>query len=218
MSCPTSIENKGDQSAIIYLPNQSPERMMDSAGVSSLGRRGFEVGFENSVYYDFMTFGAPHLGTGFSDWDILFAMQHYGLPTRLLDWSNSASVALYFALVTPRLSTCSAAIWVLDPFKLNKQAMSLTGIWHTKDLPYSYTEYFIEDETDRRKVFPGKVAAILPSKNNSRLLAQRAVFFGFLEMIGKLHRSPVCDVPTIAVSEDSVQHAGRTQEPYVTSM
>lgn len=32
-----------------------------------------------------------------SYWSWLFQMQHYGVPTRLLDWSRDALVALYFA-------------------------------------------------------------------------------------------------------------------------
>jgi hypothetical protein len=172
--------------------------------IPSLGRRDFDAGFENGVYYDFMTFGAPHLGAGFTDWDILFAMQHYGLPTRLLDWSNSASVALYFALVTWTSSAC-AAIWVLDPYKLNKQAMSLIGIWHTRDLPHTYTEYFIEDDP-RKKAFPGKIAAILPSKNNSRLLAQRGTFTLHAELSEGLEfLFPSCikkiEIPASAIDE-----------------
>ncbi|MBV8970101.1 MAG: FRG domain-containing protein [Verrucomicrobia bacterium] len=31
------------------------------------------------------------------DWDILFAMQQYRTPTRLLDWTEGLGVALYFA-------------------------------------------------------------------------------------------------------------------------
>ncbi len=33
-----------------------------------------------------------------NDWDKLFLMQHYGVPTRLLDWSENLFVAIYFAL------------------------------------------------------------------------------------------------------------------------
>ena len=33
-----------------------------------------------------------------NDFEWLFIMQHYGAPTRLLDWSTNALVALYFAL------------------------------------------------------------------------------------------------------------------------
>lgn len=48
-------------------------------------------------------------------------MQHYGLPTRLLDWSESPLVALYFALSGDEDAKTDAAVWVLNPMKLNKK-------------------------------------------------------------------------------------------------
>lgn len=47
----------------------------------------------------------------------LFLMQHYRLPTRLLDWSQSPLVALYFALEEP--DDNDAAVWALSPTRLN---------------------------------------------------------------------------------------------------
>lgn len=53
----------------------------------------------------------------FSSW--LTLMQHYGLPTRLLDWSRSPLIALFFAISDPDTKDKDACIWVLNPGRLN---------------------------------------------------------------------------------------------------
>jgi hypothetical protein len=53
-----------------------------------------------------------------SDWGVLFAMQHFSIPTRLLDWTESFACAVFFAQLRRRRAD-SAAIWVLDPQALN---------------------------------------------------------------------------------------------------
>lgn len=47
----------------------------------------------------------------------LMLMQHYRLPTRLLDWSTSPLVALFFAVSSE--AGKDGAVWVMNPFMLN---------------------------------------------------------------------------------------------------
>lgn len=53
-----------------------------------------------------------------NEWDWYFVMQHSGCPTSLLDWTEGALIALYFA-VRDRQKGQDAAVWALDPWWLN---------------------------------------------------------------------------------------------------
>lgn len=53
------------------------------------------------------------------EWDSYFLMQHHGAPTRLLDWSDGALIALHFAARNKPIPPKSGSIvYVLDPYSL----------------------------------------------------------------------------------------------------
>jgi hypothetical protein len=54
-----------------------------------------------------------------NSWEWYFLMQHSGAPTRLLDWTEGALIALFFA-VRNKMDKSDAAVWALDPWKLNE--------------------------------------------------------------------------------------------------
>jgi FRG domain len=58
----------------------------------------------------------------------LFLMQHYGLPTRLLDWSESSLIALFFALDSKEFKDHDAMVWGIKPSVLNFTQTGVHGI------------------------------------------------------------------------------------------
>lgn len=157
--------------------------------LSGLGRRSPKhfkrSNIESILYYDFISLAGPLLDRGDSSWDTLFTMQHHGLPTRLLDWSTTFAVALYFAVrpyvtfdgeeyVHQDLDTkANPCVWILNPFKLNKTSLKNEVVLSPNtDLEVTYFQCFVEEV----KKFPGKVAAFNPPHIGRRLAVQKGAF------------------------------------------
>ena len=128
-----------------------------------------------------------------SSFDWMFLMQHYGVPTRLLDWSESPLVALYFVVHDKNegLLSKDGALWVLFPLDLNRNSTDPRGDVYIPSFEDEWLNNYSVEQYSK-----GKDTGILPlaaiaTRNNPRIQAQLGVF-----TIGHLKKIPIEKIET----------------------
>jgi hypothetical protein len=102
--------------------------------------------------------------------------QHFGLQTRLLDWTLSPLVAAYFATEPSHEDDERAgAIWVLNATKLNEVTGNGPGIF-CLSMANEQVQELVRPAFDDASASPRKVLAVSPTERDTRLFVQQSVF------------------------------------------
>src|SRR6266700_3005738 len=110
----------------------------------------------------------------------LALQQHHGAPTRLLDWTKSPYVALFFALDERRDENGNCALWAVDLQWCKEQAIQqieqrgITGIDREESLakPDTFRNVFFREPGTALPL----VAPLQPFRMNQRLTIQQGLF------------------------------------------
>jgi hypothetical protein len=151
----------------------------------------------------------------------LALMQHYGVPTRLLDFTHSFYVAAFFAMeARPSKETKEAAVWAINCNVLNVRAKAakIDGLEIRLDGEnrHNCVNKLIDDNINIANE-PNKpfVLAVEPHRSDARLMAQQAVFMfpseisasfyeNFSGMLGVEHASAIDAVQPVGFREDLI--------------
>jgi FRG domain len=133
---------------------------------------------EEHMLRNFIRYSRPHITTApVNEWELLITAQHYGLPTRLLDWSFSPLVAAHFATANQGKKS-DRVVWRLDwqkvhqRFKLPELALLIEDLQTVLGGEKPFTPWDLFQMRAGEREF---ACLIEPPSLDARIVAQSAV-------------------------------------------
>jgi len=158
----------GDPKVTWYRGHSRPQYVL----IPSLLRFPEGLAKEQELFDDYDRSASHLLPKRDNDWERLFDMQHYGIPTRLLDWTEVLGISVAFALYDSRREEENAVIFVLDPLALNKSSGLKAIKQGPGDARFEYKSIYWNNDPFAAN-YP---IAFSPRLQSDRLVSQRGTF------------------------------------------
>jgi hypothetical protein len=154
------------------------EREMEKFGLDKSDAKEIERGLlRKFMRHSYHYLENPPPKNALLEW--LALMRHYGAPTRLLDWSYSFFITLYFAVESVSNEPC--AVWAIKTKALEKPFEKIISDSRNKKIIRAYKKdgSILKKETFRRIFFKSSlltVGVVTPFYLNDRVIVQQGTF------------------------------------------